>query len=332
MRLRIVFHISNFTVRGSESAAFDYAYYNVHLLHNESLIVAPTVRQQPTDENILRKFQEAFGKIYFYKSHEDLEQWCLEQKADTIYVIKYGKKDRFLWKIPTLVHAVFFMKEPHGLVYAGVSDSVARTDPPHIHPVVPHIITLPDETKNFRKQLQIPEEALIFGRHGGADTFDLLLAGQAIIEVVQKRADIYFLFAVRPTLLKSVNHPQIKFIDAFADPRIKRRFINTCDGMVHGCELGESFGISVLEFSYCNKPVITWSGGTWHKQHLVNLGNKAVIYNSREELVNILLNFRKEDYAHKDWNVTAPFTPEKVMAQFDKVFLEPVRELSKSNN
>lgn len=327
MKLKIAFHVSNFTYRGSESALFDYAYGNIHNLGNISVIVSPMVHTQPSNSEIVMKFQKTFGSIYYYSSNLELESWCEQEKIDAIYVIKYGTRDQFVWNIPTLVHSVFFMKEPHGFVYVGVSDSVSHTNDERVFPVVPHIINLPFESRDFRQQLGIPKDAIVFGRHGGADTFDLQMAKDAILQILTSRPNIYFIFAVRPTLLKDINHPQLKFIEAFTDPKIKRRFINTCDAMIHGVSLGESFGISVLEFSYCNRPVITWNGFLWHGQHLANLGDKAILYNSYDELLNILLTFRKEDYVNVDWNVTQPFTPEKVMAQFDKVFLDPIRQL-----
>ena len=61
--------------------------------------------------------------------------------------------------------------------------------------------------------------------------------------------------------------------------------------MLHACNLGESNGLSILEFSYCNKPVITWSGAAWHNQHHINLGDKAIIYNDKESLERILNNY-----------------------------------------
>ena len=49
--------------------------------------------------------------------------------------------------------------------------------------------------------------------------------------------------------------------------------------------VGESFGLSVLDFAYCEKPVITWNGGLWHKQHLSYLGairDKVLVIRTRQ--------------------------------------------------
>ena len=45
--------------------------------------------------------------------------------------------------------------------------------------------------------------------------------------------------------------------------------------MIHARQEGESFGIAVGEFSFCNKPVITYSQSP-EKNHLVTLGDKGL--------------------------------------------------------
>jgi hypothetical protein len=325
--MKIAFHVNQFTYRGTESALFDYAWGNINILKNESVIVSPFKSMNKNNNEVVNKFSKSFGEIYYYNKSEELEEWCLFNKVDAIYVIKWGKLDEFVWNIPTLIHCAFFMNEPHGFIYAGVSESVSLTNSSNKFEYVPHIINLPEDSKDFRKQLEIPESAIVFGRHGGEDTFDIPFVRDVILKVLSLRDDIYFIFAVRPNIFLNINHPKIKFIKAFVDPLIKRRFINTCDSMIHSSRLGESMGISVLEFSYCNKPVITHTGGDFHKQHLKNLGDKAILYNSYDDLLKTLMTFNKSN-ENKNWNVTENFTFEKIMKEFDRVFLEPVRNMN----
>jgi hypothetical protein len=40
-------------------------------------------------------------------------------------------------------------------------------------PVVPHIVSLPELSEDLRAELGIPEDAVVFGRHGGVGTFSL---------------------------------------------------------------------------------------------------------------------------------------------------------------
>jgi glycosyltransferase involved in cell wall biosynthesis len=340
----VLFHITTFSFRGTETATYDYAHYNETILKNKSIIVTPKATLPLAVPHVIDKFQARF-QVVFYKSFAELEQLCVLLQGDVIHYMKYGIKDDFVVNsIPMVVHCVFHTKDPHGLVYAGVSESVSKGE----HPYVPHIVTFntPIEEyptldnprgKNFRKQLNIPNDALVFGRHGGADTFNIPLAKDAILKVIKENKNIFFLFAVRPTVFAGIDpvdyNNQIKFIDSFSDPQIKQRFIQTCDAMIHACYFGESFGLSVLEFSYFNKPVITWNGGEWHKQHLTHLGDKVMLYSelSTESIRNVISNFYenkrvKEQGNPKFWEIRT-FTPEYVMPIFDKVFLEPVRKM-----
>ena len=323
--MKIAFHVYHLSFRGTEIATFDYALFNKLILGNESIIVTPKNPTQPINQTVLKKFKKEF-EIYEYNDKLHLQNICEHQCVGAIYFIKYGTNDGLILdKIPSLVHCVFTTRDPHGTIYAGVSDSVSTSLGEVKYPVVNHMIYLPDLKSDYRKDLNIPESAIVFGRHGGGDTFDIPFVKNTILKILQSRNDVYFIFCEKPMILKDVTHERIIYLEPFSDTRIKRKFINTCDAMIHGCSLGESFGLSILEFSYCNKPVITWNGGSLHKQHLANLNTKAVTYSNENELFRILKEYERENYINKDWNVTLPFTPEKVMNQFKAVFLDSIK-------
>lgn len=279
------------------------------------------------------------------------------QKLDIVYCIKYGTIDSHFTfcnspifpGVKTVVHCVFKMDKDnkHGDVYAGVSKSVANLlskdsfDESFKFPYVDHIISLPEIKTNLRKEFNIPENAIVFGRLGGTDTFNIPYTVDVIKSIIsRKNNNIYFIFAVLPDILhplinkennelnnsRELNKQITKFIisvPSFFDQKRKREFINTCDAMIHASLLGESQGLSILEFSYCNKPVITWNGGQWHKQHLDNLGDYAIKYNNKEELYNILTNFSLIKTKNVQFNnVCKQFTPEIVMKKFESVFIK----------
>lgn len=327
--MKIAFHIFHFSFRGSEIAAFDYAYYNQKILNNVSFIVIPEKQKIPQNNEVFNKFNKEFD-ILFYKDNIHLEELCKLHKIDGIYFIKYGTKGEIIINsIPSFVHCVFTTTDKHGTVYAGVSDSVSKHNNQNIkYPVLNHIVYLPELKSNLRKILGIPDGAIVLGRHGGEDTFNIDYLRDIIKSIVEVRKDIYFLFAVRPYILKDVNHKQIIYLDSFSDNRVKRKFINTCDAMIHACGLGESFGLSILEFIYCNKPVITWNGGSWHKQHLENLGNNAVTYENKEELFHILSNLKKEELVvSKNFTqeVKQKYSPIKIIGDFKNLFLDKIQ-------
>jgi len=77
--------------------------------------------------------------------------------------------------------------------------------------------------------------------------------------------------------------PNIVFLPATADPILKRRFLNTCDGMLHGRMRGETFGLSCLEFAMLGKPVLTYAESP-ERAHLEVLGGAAVAYRDAQDL------------------------------------------------
>jgi len=308
--------------RGTEVNLFDLAYFSEKLLGNKSIICLH--KGSFNEPSVLEKFAKTFTSFIWFENTSDLERQLLEQKVDAFYTIRGGMKEEpMLEKIPMLVHAVYDMSEKHGLVYAGVSESVAnKFGRPEY---VPHMINLPDADGDFRDILGISENAIVFGRHGGNDTWDLSFAKETLLKVLNDREDIYFLFAVRPHILRDVSHPRLICLEAFSDLNIKRKFINTFDGFLHAQSLGESFGLSCGEASRANKPVIVWDGGAL-REHLRILGDKCIKYKNADELYTILTTFNRDEIQKKDWKAYGDYTPEKVMTLFSNVFLDPLRK------
>jgi len=183
-------------------------------------------------------------------------------------------------------------------------------------PVLPHIVTLPDCNKNLRNELNIPNDAIVFGRYGGKNTFDIQFVYDVIKKILEERNDIYFLFLNTNEFYK---HKNIIYLPVNCDMVYKRKFINTCDALLHARDSGESFGLTCGEFAICEKPVITY-GKSNDKEHLLILKDKAVIYNSPEEVYDILNTFTKDKYDVKN-NGYMFYTPENVMNIFKNICL-----------
>jgi hypothetical protein len=318
--------------RGTEEAMFNYAYFAETLLGHKSVICLRNGAYN--DPQVLDKFRKVFDTFVWFDSREDLERQLLNLQADALYSIRSGPDSNFILdKIPMLLHCVYSMDSMDGLadnpnlITAAVSKTVAdkygKTE------FVPHMINIPDTQDSLRDELQIPPDAIVFGRHGGNDTWDLPIAKEAVIKVLLQDNNIYFLFAVRPYILQGLDHPRAIFLDRFTDLTLKRRFINTCDAMIHAQSMGESFGLSCGEMSTANKPVITWNGGQL-REHLRILQDKCIRYETAEELYKILVTFNPATIQQANWNAYQDYTPEKVMEQFDRVFLDRLRQVTSS--
>jgi hypothetical protein len=115
-------------------------------------------------------------------------------------------------------------------------------------------------------------------------------------------------------------HPRIIYIPRNLDLDYKTKFINTCDVMIHARCIGETFGLSIAEFSLMNKPIITCKCGDL--EHIEILGDKAIQYNSYAELMNIFTNIQSLIVSRTNWNAYIKFTPEYVMNLFRTYIFE----------
>jgi hypothetical protein len=81
--------------------------------------------------------------------------------------------------------------------------------------------------------------------------------------------------------------------------------------------MGETFGLSIAEFSSRNKPVITCNCGD--TEHIQILGDKAIVYDSYESLLGIFMNIRQIIASREDWNAYTAYSPGNVMNKFAKL-------------
>ena len=130
-----------------------------------------------------------------YRDREDLERGLAH--VDFYYTQVYGNRPVDpLPRVPGCrigVHAVFEAYEPHGDVYAAISSWVATRRGSGV-PVVPYLVHLPEEHGELREPLGIPADATVLGRHGAFNSFNIEFAKAAVIEALQRREDLWFVF------------------------------------------------------------------------------------------------------------------------------------------
>jgi hypothetical protein len=115
---------------------------------------------------------------------------------------------------------------------------------------------------------------------------------------------------------KFYEHSRIIYLDYNLDLIYKVKFINTCDAMIHSRAMGETFGLSIAEFSFKNKPIITCPCGDL--EHIKILGDKAIQYTTKEQLLDIFKNIKQIINSRTDWNAYQLYSPEYVMNLFKK--------------
>ena len=270
-------------------------------------------KQEPdVDIQAYNKFNDRF-EMYYYTSPQDIDNIVINNNISHLFIIKYGTWDGIISNYcKNIIMCVFDVSNPHGHVYTPIGQTINDLYNTN-YPVTPHMITLPECNEDLRDVLNIPKNAIVFGRYGGKESFDVNFVYPVIHNLVNTREDVYFLFMNTNVFYE---HKNIIYLPGSADMIFKRKFINTCDALLHARSQGETFGLTCGEFSICKKPVITW-GRSYEREHLLILKEKAVIYNTAEELTNILETFTTNKYDVSE-NGYMFYNPTNVMEIFNR--------------
>jgi glycosyltransferase involved in cell wall biosynthesis len=306
--------------RGTTVALYDYALANEDLCGNVSVIFYDPIHPYNVPA-VVKKFKDRFTVIEYY-SFTDIERYIKDCSLDYLYVIKYGYPDENITtKIPCLIHSVFTWG-PHGPPdkYACVSRQIAEKNKgiwlPHIVTPLP---TSPSGRTEFRSEHKIPEDAYVYGRYGGKETFSIEYVKEAIKEGIDTHPKVWFVFV---NTNRFITHPRVIFIDTIADLTKKGDFVSACDAMIHARLEGETFGLAVAEFISGGKPVLSCLAPLGNDNEHIHLGKEW-----------ITLYKDKADLKDKLWNVPilVPSTPnpydnfsaEKVMKIFGTILGDP---------
>ena len=308
------FHTNELNERGTNVAVYDYAHYNETILGNKSFIIS----NRNADLTALKKFQDRF-EVFLYNDFSECTQFCKDRNIQYVYYVKAGDRDgKIIPGCKSCIHAVFQHRDEHGDAYAYISQWLAKQmELPSRY--VPYMVDMPSPKISYRSKLKIPEDAIVIGRHGGYTEFDLQFVHRAIRDITAERKDIYFL--LMNTKPFTSPNPNIIHISSTYNMQNKSDFINTCDYMIHGRNMGESFGLAISEFLFHDKPVISWRDGQ-DKNHIEIMQDKGIWYNTEEDLKQKLKAITKNNKPAGFYKtIVDPFSPELVMKQFNKIFL-----------
>lgn len=322
--VKIAFHDNQLCERGTTVSLYDYAYYNKHYLDNESIILYNPNHTIKSVDSVIEKFKNEF-KVYPYTNwNSEVNDILKKEKCDILYMQKAGGWDGKMAHpniCKTIIHCVFNTSRPHGNVYGRISSCFGDSR----WPVVNYMVNLPNVEGNMRQELNIPENATVFGRIGGLDQFNIPSVHKAIDRITDDNPNIYFFLVNTNKFCREKKN--IIHYERIVDLHKKVKFINSCDAMIHARQMGETFGAAVSEFSIKNKPIITCRGHD--NAHLDILKDKAIIYNSNntEEIYNIFKNFDRNEAKTKNWNAYSDYSPSNIMDKFNDLFIKPLIDL-----
>ena len=315
--MKIAFLSNKLTLRGCELMLYNYAHYNETILNNKSIIITREYEKVKSETDVhmdaYKKFNDRFS-IFYYENNNDIENILQSQHCDIIFIEKAGSRDDKLIfnSCKNIIHSVFTLEEPHGEAFTTISHWMNKYHHTSF-PVIPNMLEVFDTKENLRKELNIPEDALVFGTYSGAECFNIDYIKQCVKDI--NKDNIYFIFMNIIPFMEETNH--VKFLRGTTDLERKRKFINTCDAMLYGRNGGETFGLACGEFSLCDKPIIARSS-EHSSSHLDILGDKVIKHNNYEELYDILTNFNKYKINVSE-NGYKLYTPEYSMKCFKEV-------------
>ena len=311
--MKVAFLVNSISFGGVEVATYDYADCNETILGNKSIIITRDFKAQYGP--IYDKFEKRF-QVFYIQTREDINAVIKSQGVQVCYSIKSGERDIFgADACKSVIHCVFTTNQPHGDVYAAIHPELNQ-----IHgtsfPVVPHMIRVDSHGDSFRSELGIPADSLVLGRYGSAASFDLPFVHEAVVELLNRNPTMWFVCMATNHFS---GHPRIIYLPVTTELYVKRKMINTCDVMLHARYRGETFGLACGEFSVAGKPFVTWAHSP-EKAHIDNAKGVCRQYSNKEDLIRIIESGEwKMDMSTSGY---LEYTPEKVMAIFDKVFLQ----------
>ena len=326
--VNIAFFIRHFTERGTEVSIYDYADYNESILNNKSFIICFTEKKQqsigfPSDRCSFDKFNSRFTLIEI-DDINDIKNIIDTYNINYFYTQTYGAyndvydfDNKDIWSgCKTIKHCVFDTTCPESDYYISISNYLNKKHQTNI-PVLPLIVNIPLLSDDLRNELNIPIDAIVLGRYGGYGQFDIDFVHSTIKRITEMDLNIYFIFMNTKVFYE---HPRIIYLEKNINTLYKAKFIKTCSAMIHARSDGETFGLSIGEFSSLNKPIITCNTGAL--EHIDILGDKAIIYSSENQLMNIFTSIQDIITSRTDWNAYEDYSPSKVMQIFNNLILK----------
>ena len=311
--MKLGFLMNALDARGGGMTVYNYADLNETQLGNES-IVFYDAHSPFNHPGTVRKYADRFP-LFNYENLEQANRMLGFAKADACYILKSGELDapaRLITACHQLNHGVFG-GIPHGHRFAWTSEWLAKRQGTGDW-VAPPIFAPP--SGDLRAQLGIDPKAVVFGRHGSADSFNILFV-QTTVEVYARRhPEVQFVFLSTQPFCSA---PNVRFLPTTDNWSYLYQFINTCDCMLHARDRGETFGISCAQFNAAGKFVLSYAHSP-EKAHLDILGEQLWTYDSISTLIEQMDRFCAERPAAIDV-VTSRFGPEITIRRFNAVFL-----------
>jgi glycosyltransferase involved in cell wall biosynthesis len=342
MKIKFLLHSNSFSERGDSVTLLAIGGLLKREFGSECVIAVPADAEHVSAERMSEAISRDF-EVFRYRNKSELDTFARSRGVTHSYVFHAGKKtdlpyydesDPQSFRIGDtrhITHVVFRSFDPHGEVYAYVSDWLMAWAKPRIFfwralgflfsaggksrtlvTSFPHFIEeWPTSTSKqpLRQEIGIPRNAHVIGRIGGFSEFDDLAARDGISLVLDTWPDSYAIFINTPRFL---DHPRAFFLDKLSRAGVKR-FYDACDVLINGRRMGESFGYSIAEPLSLGKPVIAPGfirNPLMDKNHIKLLRGSGLLYSSAKSILRIYNRIRSLPPSHKLPELTSDFSPQ----------------------
>ena len=149
--MNIAFYIDEMNLRGIANSTYLYAFYNIKILKNNSIIFY-NKKNFRNKYKVILKFKRKF-KVIGINNFSDINSFK-KYRLDYIYTQKGGEKDNWVSnEINTLVHFVYPQKlsEIHGYKYVSISEWLSVNFSNNKIPFLPYITKVDQSKANLKK-------------------------------------------------------------------------------------------------------------------------------------------------------------------------------------
>jgi hypothetical protein len=254
------------------------------------------------------KINTSLLKAYFsdFKSIEcgksNIEEKIKENRIDLLYCEVYDEPQFSIDSIPIIYHSIYMnTKEPNYTVYRNRDRRQ-----------LPYIVEASGSNSDFRKQYNIPSDAIVFGVCG---EISIDYVKNIITSFSSRLPNTYFIF---DNTISFANQERMIFLNT-RNILERECMIKACDFAIHAKLDGETFGIECSEFAINGVKILTSKSDfiglqNCNNEHIYNLGEMAILYSSANEFLSILhsivfdknvfVNLKKpvSDFPYKRYN------------------------------
>jgi hypothetical protein len=315
LNLKFLLHSNQFSERGDSVDLISMSLALRKFAGIDSVIAFP--KDDPRNNSSRINEAESLGlEIFQYESRTQLESLVRKAGITHNYVFSgggpsepaYTNNGQSHWRLLDTIHitrVVFRNYMPHGDYYLYVSEwlyrwslrtprrFLARKPTGTLVSWLPHIVDPQiGDGQTFRASLSIPAGDKLIGRIGGFDQFDDSAAQKAVLEILKKRKDVWF---VAVNTENFGNHERLVYLAVLNRSEVWD-FYDACDVLINGRLMGESFGFSIAEPLALGKPVVAphWIRNPFmDRNHLVLLREKedVSVYRSKSNAYSLLESF-----------------------------------------